>query len=71
MLEIILVSGMVVTGLALVVLQIIDWRYKKMNQETALKLLEWFQSLTKEQQERIYSLALKVTDNKFFWRNRK
>ena len=70
MLEIILVSGMVVTGLALVVLQIIDWRYKKMNQETALKLLEWFQSLTKEQQERIYSLALKVTDNKFFWRNR-
>lgn len=71
MLEIILVSGMVVTGLALVVLQIIDWRYKKMNQETALKLLEWFQSLTKEQQERIYSLVLEVTDNKFFWRNRK
>ena len=71
MLEIIIVSGMVVTGLSLVVLQIIDWRYKKMNQEKALKLLEWFQSLTKEQQERIYSLALKVTDNKFFWRNRK
>ena len=71
MLEIILVSGMVVTDLALVVLQIIKWRYKKMNQKTAMKLLEWSQSLTKEQQERIYSLALKVTDNKFFWRNRK
>lgn len=70
MLEIILVSGMVVTGLTLVVLQIIEWRYKRVDYETALKLLEWFYSLTKEQQERIYSLALKVTDNKFFWRNK-